>query len=89
MDRQFAVAVVGATGLVGEMMIRVLEERGFPVSQLFPLASNRSLGHSVSFRGRSCAVNELEVRFRPVLRGRGRLARARAARRSRRLHRHR
>ena len=60
MDRQFAVAVVGATGLVGEMMIRVLEERGFPVSQLFPLASNRSLGHSVSFRGRSCAVNELE-----------------------------
>ena len=94
MDRQFAVAVVGATGLVGEMMIRVLAERGFPVSQLFPLASNRSLGHSVSFRGRSCAVNERRlrlraVRFRPVLRGRGRLARARAARRSRRLHRHR
>ena len=59
MDRQFAVAVVGATGLVGEMMINVLEERAFPVSQLFPLASNRSLGRSVSFRGRSLAVSEL------------------------------
>jgi len=60
MDRQFAVAVVGATGLVGEMMISVLEERSFPVAQLFPLASNRSLGHSVSFRGRSYPVSELE-----------------------------
>ena len=60
MDRQFAVAVVGATGLVGEMMINVLEERAFPVSQLFALASNRSLGRSVSFRGQSYPVNELE-----------------------------
>jgi aspartate-semialdehyde dehydrogenase len=60
MDRQFAVAVVGATGLVGEMMITVLEERAFPVSQLFPLASHRSLGHSVGFRGRSYPVGELE-----------------------------
>jgi len=60
MDRQFAVAVVGATGLVGETMINVLEERSFPVGQLFPLASNRSLGHSVSFRGRSYPVSELE-----------------------------
>jgi aspartate-semialdehyde dehydrogenase len=59
MDKQFAVAVVGATGLVGEMMINVLEERAFPVSQLFPLASNRSLGRSVSFRGRSYPVREL------------------------------
>ena len=60
MDRQFAVAVVGATGLVGEMMINVLDERAFPVSQLFPLASNRSLGRSVSFRGQSYPVSELE-----------------------------
>jgi len=59
MERQFAVAVVGATGLVGEMMIKVLEERDFPVAQLFPLASNRSLGHSVSFRGRTYPVSEL------------------------------
>jgi aspartate-semialdehyde dehydrogenase len=60
MDRQFSVAVVGATGLVGEMMINVLEERSFPVAQLYPLASNRSLGRSVSFRGRSYPVTELE-----------------------------
>lgn len=60
MDRQFNIAVVGATGLVGEMMINVLEERSFPVAQLFPLASNRSLGRNVSFRGRSYPVAELE-----------------------------
>jgi aspartate-semialdehyde dehydrogenase len=60
MDRQFAVAVVGATGLVGEMMVNVLEERAFPVARLFPLASNRSLGRRVSFRGQSYPVTELE-----------------------------
>ncbi len=59
MDRQLAVAVVGATGLVGQMMINVLEERGFPLTQLYPLASNRSLGRNVSFRGRSYTVMEL------------------------------
>ena len=59
MGREFAVAVVGATGLVGEMMIRVLEERDFPLSQLHPLASDRSLGRSVSFRGRDYPVREL------------------------------
>jgi aspartate-semialdehyde dehydrogenase len=57
---EFSVAVVGATGLVGETLIQVLEERNFPVSQLYPLASNRSLGKSVSFNGRSRAVEELE-----------------------------
>ena len=57
---EFSVAVVGATGLVGETLIQVLEERNFPVSQLYPLASNRSLGKSVSFNGRSIAVGELE-----------------------------
>jgi aspartate-semialdehyde dehydrogenase len=59
MDRQFKVAVVGATGLVGETMISVLEERAFPVSELHPLASNRSLGRSVTFRGRTYPVSEL------------------------------
>jgi aspartate-semialdehyde dehydrogenase len=53
------VAVVGATGLVGETMVSVLEERAFPVAELFPLASERSLGRSVSFRGRSYPVQEL------------------------------
>jgi aspartate-semialdehyde dehydrogenase len=59
MDRQFRVAVIGATGLVGETLITVLEERNFPVSQLHALASERSLGRSVSFRGRGYPVQEL------------------------------
>lgn len=59
MDRQFAVVVVGATGLVGETLIEVLAERAFPVAELYPLASARSLGRDVSFRGRSLAVHEL------------------------------
>jgi aspartate-semialdehyde dehydrogenase len=52
----YRVAVLGATGLVGETMIRVLEEQDFPVSELFPLASNRSLGRRVEFRGRHLPV---------------------------------
>ena len=59
MSRSFRVAVVGATGLVGETMIRVLEERKFPISELHPLASNRSVGRTVEFRGRSRPVVEL------------------------------
>jgi aspartate-semialdehyde dehydrogenase len=59
MSRQWNVAVVGATGLVGDTMVQVLEERSFPVAELFPLASNRSLGKSVSFRGRSIPVDDL------------------------------
>ncbi len=57
--RSFRVAVVGATGLVGETMIQVLEERQFPVSELYPLASNRSLGKSVTFRNKSYRVADL------------------------------
>ncbi|HWN48203.1 MAG TPA: aspartate-semialdehyde dehydrogenase [Steroidobacteraceae bacterium] len=52
----FRVAVLGATGLVGDTMIRVLQERDFPVSELLPLASNRSLGKRVEFRGRHIPV---------------------------------
>ena len=59
MDRQFRVAVIGATGLIGETLITVLEERDFPVSQLHALASERSLGRSVSLRGRRYPVQEL------------------------------
>jgi aspartate-semialdehyde dehydrogenase len=58
-DEGFNVAVVGATGLVGETMIEVLEERNFPVRQLFALASERSVGKSVSFRGKRQAVGNL------------------------------
>jgi aspartate-semialdehyde dehydrogenase len=57
---EFSVAVVGATGLVGETLLQVLEDRNFPISQLYAIASNRSLGRSVSFKGRSVHVEELE-----------------------------
>ena len=52
-------AVVGATGLVGDTMISVLEERKFPVSELYALASNRSLGKSVEFAGKQLPVEDL------------------------------
>jgi aspartate-semialdehyde dehydrogenase len=56
MSRSWNVAVLGATGLVGEMMLKVLEERKFPVKELFPLASSRSLGKKVRFNGRDWPV---------------------------------
>ncbi|HEY6123790.1 MAG TPA: aspartate-semialdehyde dehydrogenase [Steroidobacteraceae bacterium] len=52
----YRVCVLGATGLVGDMMIRILEERDFPVSELLPLASSRSVGKRVEFRGRHIPV---------------------------------
>jgi len=52
------VAVVGATGLVGGTMIRVLEERNFPVGELRPLASSRSAGRTLAFRGARVEVAE-------------------------------
>jgi len=45
------VAVVGATGLVGSMILKVLEERNFPVSELIPVASERSKGKEISYKG--------------------------------------
>ena len=60
-DRQWNVAVLGATGLVGDTMIKVLEERKFPVKQLFPLASNRSLGKDVEFNGKKIPVIDVET----------------------------
>ena len=55
----FNVAVVGATGAVGETLIEVLEERNFPVNQLFLLASERSAGSTVQFNGRNHKVQNL------------------------------
>ena len=54
------VAVVGATGAVGEAMIAILEERRFPVARLYPLASRRSAGREVMFQGRAQRVEALE-----------------------------
>ena len=54
-------AVVGATGLVGQEVLRILEERGFPVGTLTLLASDRSAGSRVEFRSRSTVVRELST----------------------------
>lgn len=56
MAKAWNVAVLGATGLVGEMLLTVLAERKFPLQELFPLASERSLGKSVQFKGRDVPV---------------------------------
>ncbi|MBX7255858.1 MAG: aspartate-semialdehyde dehydrogenase [Candidatus Hydrogenedentes bacterium] len=53
------VAVAGATGLVGRQMLRVLEERNFPVKSLKPLASERSKGKTVTFKGEEIPVEVL------------------------------
>jgi aspartate-semialdehyde dehydrogenase len=50
------VAVVGATGLVGTKMLQVLAERNFPVSELIPVASEKSLGKSVQWKGKDWSV---------------------------------
>ena len=55
------VAVIGATGAVGREMTRILEERSFPVDRFVPLASARSAGRHVPFRGEAHEVHELSV----------------------------
>lgn len=59
-NKKFTVAVVGATGVVGAEMIKVLDERKFPVKKLVPLASERSLGRSVEFGGEEVNVGILK-----------------------------
>lgn len=60
MSRTYDVAVVGASGLVGEALIESLEARGFPLGELFPLASADSSAAPVTVRGRQRPVGELE-----------------------------
>ncbi|NBL65910.1 aspartate-semialdehyde dehydrogenase [Flavobacterium sp. NST-5] len=55
------VAVVGATGMVGEVMLQVLSERNFPVTELIPVASEKSVGKEIEFQGKKYAVVNLET----------------------------
>jgi aspartate-semialdehyde dehydrogenase len=55
------VAVVGATGLVGSMMIKILEERNFPITEFIPVASEKSVGTQVSFKGNNYDVIGMEA----------------------------
>ena len=50
------VAVVGATGMVGQIMLKVLAERNFPVTELIPVASERSVGKTVEYQGNNYSV---------------------------------
>ena len=61
----YVVAVVGATGAVGQTMLEILAERKFPVSELILLASSRSAGSIVEYEGREYVVQDLE-QFDPV-----------------------
>ena len=54
------VAVVGATGLVGTRMLQVLAERNFPVTELYPVASGKSVGRKVVFKGKEYEVISAE-----------------------------
>ncbi|WP_369048347.1 aspartate-semialdehyde dehydrogenase [Tenacibaculum sp. UWU-22] len=55
------VAVVGATGMVGNVMLQVLAERNFPVTELIPVASERSVGNQVEFKGTNYSVVDLQT----------------------------
>ena len=51
MFKKKKIAIIGASGLVGRVMLKVLEERNFPVLDLFPVATEKSIGQEVSFNG--------------------------------------
>lgn len=59
MADQYDVAVVGATGAVGETILSILEQRDFPVRNIYPLASERSAGKKVQFKGRNITIENL------------------------------
>lgn len=54
------VAVVGATGLVGSVMLKVLEERNFPIDELLPVASEKSVGSKISYKGKEFTVVSMQ-----------------------------
>lgn len=60
MSKKYNVAVVGATGAVGEELFKVLEEVDFPINNLIPLASTRSAGTNIEYRGKTYKVIELK-----------------------------
>jgi aspartate-semialdehyde dehydrogenase len=59
MQKKLNIAIVGATGAVGEALLTILAERDFPMDKLYPLASARSAGKTVSFKGRAVKVADL------------------------------
>ena len=60
MNKQYDVCILGATGAVGEAMLAILEQRKFPVRNLYPLASSRSAGSTVQFNGADMTVIDVD-----------------------------
>jgi len=60
-DKKFNIAVVGATGAVGETMLSILEQRDFPVGDVYALASSRSAGKRIPFKNKQLVVEDLET----------------------------
>ena len=63
------VAVVGATGMVGEVMLQVLAERNFPITELIPVASERSIGNEIEFKGNKYKVVGMQtaINMKPAI----------------------
>lgn len=63
------VAVIGVTGMVGREMLKVLEERNFPVDELLPVASEKSVGQKISFRGKEYSIITIDdaVKIKPSI----------------------
>lgn len=63
------VAVVGATGMVGTVMLKVLEERNFPVSELIPVASEKSVGKEIEFKGKKFKIKSMQeaIAMKPAI----------------------
>ena len=61
MSKKYDVAIVGATGAVGETLISILDQRNFPINNLYPLASKRSAGSKVKCQGKSWTVEDLDT----------------------------
>jgi aspartate-semialdehyde dehydrogenase len=63
------IAVVGATGLVGSKILQVLEERSFPVNQIIPVASERSVGKKIIFKGNTFSIVSMEdaIKAKPAI----------------------
>src|SRR5437868_12870046 len=63
------IAVVGATGLVGTKMLQVLAERNFPVDELLPVASEKSVGKEIEFKGKKFKVVDMEtaIKAKPAI----------------------
>ena len=54
------IAIVGATGMVGQVILKVLAERSFPITELIPVASEKSIGKQIQFGGRAWVIQNIE-----------------------------